>query len=105
MTNQHNLINEFDGIYAPILGAGDSYQGHQPAETPDEIVLRTAKLKQEYHDLKSDMAEEAKAIDGRLIQPAMNAKDSLALMKKAIKKRDDRKVMKTTRRLPEKSMG
>ena len=54
--------------------------------------MRTAKLKDEYTELKKDLMVEVGMVDDKLIKPAMDAKDSLALMKKTIKKREDRKV-------------
>lgn len=79
-------------MYAPIIGAGDDYQGHQPAETPQNIVNRTNRLKAEYEDLKRDLSEELSQVDARMIKPAQDAKDSLQMMKKTIKKRDDKKL-------------
>ena len=79
-------------MYAPILGAGDSYQGHQPVDTPESTLSRTAKLKEEYTDLKKDLMVEVGAVDEKMIKPAIEAKDSLGIMKKTIKKREDRKV-------------
>jgi amphiphysin len=79
-------------MYAPIVGAADSYHGHQPVETPETTMGRTVKLQEEYAELKKDLMEEVNMVDDKMIKPAMDAKDSLALMKKTIKKREDRKV-------------
>lgn len=92
MTYQHRLCTEFDTLYAPIKGAGDDYHGHQAVETPEHIVSRTARIKAEYEDLKRDLTEEINMVETRMIRPAMDAKDSLSIMKKTIKKREDRKL-------------
>lgn len=53
---------------------------------------RAVKLEEAFAELKSDMMEEIKDIDKKLILPAKIARDSLKPMKKAISKREDRKV-------------
>ena len=79
-------------MYAPIVGAADSYHGHQPVDTPEATMSRTVKLREEYEDLKRDLLEEVSMVDEKMIKPAMDAKESLSLMKKTIKKREDRKA-------------
>jgi hypothetical protein len=79
-------------MYTPIVGATDSYHGHQPVETPEETMGRTVKLREEYEELKKDLMEEVNLVEEKIIKPSMDAKDSLSLMKKTIKKREDRKV-------------
>ena len=80
-------------MYAPIVGAADSYHGHQPVDTPEGTMTRTVRLREEYEELKKDLMEEVNMVDEKMIKPAMDAKDSLSLMKKTIKKREDRKVL------------
>lgn len=53
---------------------------------------RAVKLEEAFAELKSDMMEEIKDIDKKLILPAKIARDALKPMKKAIAKREDRKV-------------
>lgn len=79
-------------MYAPIVGAADSYNGPQPVDTPEAIMARIVKLREEYEELKKDLMEEVTMVDEKMIKPAMDAKGSLSLMKKPIKKREDRKV-------------
>lgn len=43
-------------------------------------------------ELKTDMAQEIDEMDSRMIKPAVDAKEFLKPMKKAIKAREDRKV-------------
>lgn len=79
-------------MYAPIVGAADSYHGHQPVHTSEGTMTRTVRLREEYEELKKDLMEEVNMVDEKIIKPAVDARDSLALMKKTIKKREDRKV-------------
>jgi amphiphysin len=53
---------------------------------------RVAGLQEAFSELKTDMMEEVKDIDRKLIIPAKLARDALKPMEKAIKKRDDAKV-------------
>lgn len=53
---------------------------------------RAVKLEEAFAELKTDMMEEIKDIDKKLILPAKLARDSLKPMKKAITKREDKKV-------------
>lgn len=92
LTHQHRIVDEYSLLYSPIVGASDDYHGHNPVQTPDHIMNRTARIKQEYEDLKRDLSEDLLQVEERLIRPAQNAKDSLQSMKKTIKKREDRKL-------------
>lgn len=92
LTHQHRIFDEYSLLYAPIVGAGDDYHGHNPTQTPDHLMQRTARIKQEYEDLKRDLSEDLVQVEEKLIKPAQNAKDSLHYMKKTIKKREDRKL-------------
>ena len=92
LTHQHRIVDEYSLLYTPIVGAGDDYHGHAPVETPEHIMRRTARIKQEYEDLKRDLTEDLIQVEERLIKPAQNAKESLQYMRKTIKKREDRKL-------------
>jgi len=49
-------------------------------------------LQEAFSELKTDMMEEVKDIEKKLIIPAKLARDALKPMKKSIKKREDKKV-------------
>ncbi|MCJ1388493.1 hypothetical protein MMC18_001340 [Xylographa bjoerkii] len=91
-TIQQRLVNEFQGIYSPIIGAGEGYSAHEPVLTPQHIVERVVKLQEVYTELKTDMLEEVNLVDERIIKPATDARDYIHPMKKVIKKRQDRKL-------------
>lgn len=92
MTIQHRLLHELDTLYEPIIGAAEDYDGHKPVETPLKLVERTKRLKVEYDELKKDLAEEINQVQRRIIDPAQEAKNSLTMAKKIVKKREDKKL-------------
>jgi hypothetical protein len=69
--------------------ASDSYV---PVETPHATLERVAALQEAFTELKTDMLEEVKDIDRKLIIPAKLARDAMKPMKKTMKKREDAKV-------------
>ncbi|KAK4903906.1 hypothetical protein LTR66_017962, partial [Elasticomyces elasticus] len=92
LTYQHRLFCEFDTLYAPIIGAGEDYQGHVPVETPTNLVSRTTKIKDEYESLKRDLTEDLNDVQRRMIDPAQDARSHLVTLKRVIKKREDKKL-------------
>lgn len=92
LTVQHRLLCEYDTLYTPIVGAGDDYSGHVPVETDPSLLERTTRLKSEYDDLKRDLTAELDHVQHDMVGPAQEAKDSLQLARKQIKKREDKKL-------------
>lgn len=86
------MIDEFDGLYGPIIGSSETPSNHQAVETDPVRLGRTNRLRKEYDELRTDLVEELGAVDARMTQPAARAKESLMPMKKTIKKRGDKKV-------------
>lgn len=91
-TYQSHLVNEFDGLYGPIIGSSETPSNHKAVDTDPIRLARTSRLRKEYDELRTDLVEELGAVDTRMTQPAAQAKESLAPMKKTIKKRNDKKV-------------
>ncbi|KAL4778731.1 hypothetical protein BJX76DRAFT_126921 [Aspergillus varians] len=91
LSHQDRMLAEFDGLYAPIVGSADA-TSHIPVPTPKATLARTAKLRGEYEELKKELLERLASIDDRMISPASQAKEYLTPFKKAIKKRDERKL-------------
>ena len=89
---QQRLAHGFQTIYTPIIGADESYAGHEPVETPRHIMERTIKFHTSYDELRTDLLDEVAMVDTRIIKPATEAKECIQPMKKVIKKRGDRKV-------------
>ena len=85
-------MHGFQTLYAPIIGANEEYDGHQPVMTGDGTMARTSKLQTSYDELRTDLLEEVAMVDLRIIKPATEAKDCIQPLKKIIKKREDRKV-------------
>ena len=92
LITQQRLVYGFQVIYEPLIGADDSYTGHEHAATPSNTMQRTTKLSQSYDELKTDLLEEVNMVDTRIIKPATEAKEWIQPLKKVIKKRQDRKV-------------
>ncbi|PKX97030.1 BAR and SH3 domain-containing protein [Aspergillus novofumigatus IBT 16806] len=91
LLHQERMLCEFDGIYAPIIGSSDPTTA-KAAPTPEATLARTRRLREEYEELRKELAEELNAVDQRMIRPASQAKEYLAPLKKTIKKREDRKL-------------
>lgn len=91
-THQSRLVDEFDGLYGPIIGSSETPSNHKAVDTDPERLARTNRLRKEYDDLRTDLVNELGAVDTRMSQPAAQAKESLAPMKKTIKKRNNKKV-------------
>jgi hypothetical protein len=49
-------------------------------------------MRQECEELKNDLSQDLSMVDSQMIKPAQDAKDSLHMMKKTIKKREDKKL-------------
>ncbi|KAH7312104.1 hypothetical protein BKA65DRAFT_518183 [Rhexocercosporidium sp. MPI-PUGE-AT-0058] len=81
----------FEELYNPIVGAGDGH-GRDPVLTSRLQLDRTSKLKDVYTDLKTDLLEEVNMMDSRVIKPATEAKDYIQPIRKAIKKRDNKRL-------------
>lgn len=82
-------------IFKPLGGEKGEKAGlssHVAAETPQATLERVAALQEAFSELKTDMMEEVKDIDRKLVIPAKLAKDALQPMKKTMKKREDAKV-------------
>lgn len=88
---QLGVVNEFDGLWDPIVGASDGY-GKSSAPTPDLQLERTLRLKEAYSDLKAEVLEEVGVIDSTIIRPAADARDFIAPLRKTIKKRENKRL-------------
>ncbi|EKV12394.1 Amphiphysin, isoform 2 [Penicillium digitatum] len=91
-TYQSRLVDEFDGLYGPIIGSSETPSNHKAVDTDPIRLARTNRLRKEYDGLRTDLVDELGAVDTRMSQPAAQAKESLAPMRKTIKKRNDRKT-------------
>ncbi|OQE12617.1 hypothetical protein PENVUL_c001G08076 [Penicillium vulpinum] len=92
VTHQSRLVDEFDGLYGPIVGSSETPSNHKAVETDPIRLGRTNRLRKEYDELRNDLIEELSAVDTRMSHPATQAKESLAPMKKTIKKRNNKKT-------------
>ncbi|KAJ5177117.1 uncharacterized protein N7482_002994 [Penicillium canariense] len=90
-TFQSRMADEFDGLYAPIVGSSETEALHTPVETDPALLSRTSNLRREFDELRGELVQELNLVEQRMSQPVQQAKTYLAPMKKAIKKRNDKK--------------
>ncbi|KAI1101447.1 hypothetical protein F4804DRAFT_11620 [Jackrogersella minutella] len=88
---QLGIVNEFDGLWDPIVGASDGH-GRPTVPTPDLQLERTLKLKEVYTELKAEILEEVAVIESTIIKPATDARDCIAPLRKTIKKRENKRL-------------
>ncbi|KAF1961980.1 hypothetical protein CC80DRAFT_488354 [Byssothecium circinans] len=79
-------------LYKPLGPKGGEFGTQVHADTPPETMERCVRLVEAFSELKTDMMEEVKDIEKKLILPAKLARELLKPMKKVIKKREDKKV-------------
>ncbi|KAF1917525.1 hypothetical protein BDU57DRAFT_471291 [Ampelomyces quisqualis] len=92
LNHQLAAVECLHAICKPLGGEAAAGGSHVAVETPPATLGRVAALQEAFAELKTDMMEEVKDIDRKLIIPAKLARDSLKPMEKAIKKREDAKV-------------
>lgn len=95
LNHQLATIENLYTIFKPLGGEGTN-STHVSAETPPATLERVHGLQEAFSELKTDMMEEVKDIDRKLVIPAKLARDALKPMEKAIKKREDAKVGRAT---------
>ncbi|RMZ68028.1 SH3 domain signaling [Pyrenophora seminiperda CCB06] len=91
LNHQLSSVELLYSIFKPLGGEGSS-STHTHVETPADVLERVHGLHEAFSELKTDMMEEVKDIDRKLVVPAKLARDALKPMEKAIKKRDDAKI-------------
>lgn len=91
LSAQLEVVTVYENLYDPIVGA---YDGHGAPLTPTSQLqlTRTFKLKEAYSDLKAELVEEIGTIDDRIVQPATDARDAIAPIRKTIKKRENKRL-------------
>lgn len=78
-------------MYAPIKGS-TQLTAVQPAETPEELLVCTSRLHQEFEGLKAELSTDIDMVDRMIIYPASSARELIKPVQKTIKKRENRKV-------------
>ncbi|KAJ4343715.1 hypothetical protein N0V95_006545 [Ascochyta clinopodiicola] len=92
LNHQLATVEHIYTIFKPLGAEKAGLSSHAAADTPQATLERVAALQEAFAELKTDMMEEVKDIDRKLIIPAKLAKDALQPMKKTMKKREDAKV-------------
>jgi hypothetical protein len=91
LTYQGRLVQEFETVYAPIVGSSEATK-NPPVETPAATLEKVNRLNQEFESLRTDLLVDVNGVEDRMIRPLQQAKDLLSPLKKTIKKREDKKV-------------
>jgi len=89
--SQFQAVTEYEALYDPIVGATDGV-GRDSAPTPQLLLERTFKLKEQYAELKTELLGEVAAIEERVLKPATDARDAIAPIRKTIKKRENKRL-------------
>ncbi|KAF2203504.1 hypothetical protein GQ43DRAFT_438755 [Delitschia confertaspora ATCC 74209] len=92
LSHQVVAAEQFHAIYKPLAAKGEGFNSRVPVDTPQATLERAAELSAAFTELKTDMMEDVKEIDKKLIIPAKLARDALKPMKKTIKAREDKKL-------------
>ncbi|RPB05255.1 hypothetical protein L873DRAFT_1663772 [Choiromyces venosus 120613-1] len=90
LVNQTILTDSFHDIYKAIPLPQD--YNIQVAETPVPVLRKVAKLHATQNDLKTDIMEELDRVDKMLLERLSEAKAALKPIKKAIDKRENKKL-------------
>ncbi|KAI5791841.1 hypothetical protein EDC01DRAFT_656173 [Geopyxis carbonaria] len=90
LVHETRIADSLHDVYQTIPRTGDST--NPPPETPEDILHRVALLHTTYNDLKEDMMEEVVKVDTLLIGPMTTCRGTLKPVKKAIEKRDNKKL-------------
>jgi hypothetical protein len=89
LEHQAHLAAALVETYQDIPG---SNRPEGPAETPAEVLDRTAGYAQVQHDIKVDLATDIAFVERAVIGPLMEGKSYLKPIMKYIQKRDDKKL-------------
>ncbi|ROV94922.1 hypothetical protein VSDG_07112 [Cytospora chrysosperma] len=90
VNSQFDIADVYANLYDPIVGASDGH-GRPSAQTPELQLHRTFKLKEAYSDLRTELNEDIKSIEERIIRPGNDARQAIAPIRKTIKKREDKR--------------
>jgi amphiphysin len=84
-------VSSLDDLYQPIVGTSDGHRDN-PALTPRELLVRSARLRAVCDDLKTDLMSEVLMMDSRVIRPATDVKEYLQPVRKTFKKRENKRL-------------
>ncbi|KAF2220198.1 hypothetical protein BDZ85DRAFT_298258 [Elsinoe ampelina] len=88
LTHQLGVAQQLETLYRPVHDPESKYN----AESDPAMLDKALQLKSTYADLEKDLQQETTWIQAKLLQPAMDAKQSIAPLKKTLKKRENYKL-------------
>lgn len=91
VSSQLDIAAVYASLYDPIVGASDGH-GRPAQQTPEEQLHRTFALKQAYTELRTELTEGIMSIEKQVMNPAIDARNSIAPIRKTIKKRENKRL-------------
>lgn len=91
VSSQLDIAAVYASLYDPIVGATDGH-GRPAQQTPEEQLHRTFALKQAYTELRTELTEGIMSIEKLVMNPALDARNSIAPIRKTIKKRENKRL-------------
>lgn len=91
VSSQLDIASVYASLYDPIVGASDGH-GRPALQTPEEQLHRTFALKQAYSELRTELTEGIMSIEKLVMNPALDARNSIAPIRKTIKKRENKRL-------------
>ncbi|PNS19486.1 hypothetical protein CAC42_7330 [Sphaceloma murrayae] len=88
LTHQLGIAQQLETLYRPMHDPESKYN----AESDPALLDKALHLKTTYVDLEKDLQQETAWIQAKLLQPAMDAKQSLGALKKSLKNRENYKL-------------
>lgn len=91
VSSQLDIAVVYAALYDPIVGASDGH-GRPALQTGEEQLHRTFALKEAYTELRTELVEGIQSIEKNIINPALDARNSIAPIRKTIKKRENKRL-------------
>lgn len=88
LASQLGVASELETLYQPVHDPESNFN----VEADQGLLEKATHLKKSYADLDNDLQQETNWIQTKLLRPAMDAKQSIAPLKKVIKKRENYKL-------------
>lgn len=91
MSSQLDIAVVYASLYDPIVGASDGH-GRPAKQTGEDQLHRTFGLKEAYTELRAELVEGIRSIEKEIINPALDARNSINPIRKTIKKRENKRL-------------
>lgn len=93
LQRQLGIAQEFETLYRPLDDQMDpGGAGRAPSSTPKSFLDKCAGLRATYEELQVELRQDTSLIETKLLRPAWDIKESIAPLKKDIKRRENSKL-------------